>query len=122
HAPSDVAIDVNFIHRRFRRVIMQECTSRRRRCGVRMNFLDNTTVNGLAAAAERADQSCNWPSNSMTALRNANVMGWSIPVEYGGAGLKAVESLEGHRQIATACLTTAFILSQREAAVRHLLR
>lgn len=87
-----------------------------------MNFLDDTLVDRLVSGADLADQSLDWPSESMTALRNANVMGWSIPAEYGGAGLKAVELLDGHRQIATACLTTAFILSQREAAVRHLLR
>ena len=65
----------------------------------------------IEAGADLADQSLDWPSKSMMALRNANVMDWSIPAEYGGAGLKAVELLDGHRQIATACMTTAFILT-----------
>src|SRR5262249_18313296 len=41
--------------------------------------------------------------------------------EYGGQQCGAIEMLEGHARLAAACLTTAFILSQREAAVRRLI-
>ena len=36
------------------------------------------------------------------------------------AGLDGVTLLNGYEQIASACLTTCFILSQRESAVRHM--
>ncbi|QJW94975.1 acyl-CoA dehydrogenase family protein [Frigoriglobus tundricola] len=49
-------------------------------------------------------------------------MGWSVPAEYGGAGRTAVECVRLGRTIASACLTTAFVLSQRDAAVRQLLK
>jgi alkylation response protein AidB-like acyl-CoA dehydrogenase len=47
------------------------------------------------------------------------VLRWSIPTEFGGQDLPPVELLAGYERIATGCLTTAFILSQREAAVRR---
>lgn len=87
-----------------------------------MNLSDDAVLKRVAAAADAADQAADWPAASWNALRDAGVFGWSIPTEYGGLGLKAVDLLAGQQRIAAACLTTAFILSQREAAVRHLLR
>jgi butyryl-CoA dehydrogenase len=87
-----------------------------------MTLPDDAVLKRIAAAADDADQSVEWPSTSWNALRDVGVLGWSIPAEYGGLGLKSVDLLAGQQRIATACLTTAFILSQREAAVRHLLR
>src|SRR5262249_21226947 len=49
------------------------------------------------------------------------VPGWSIPREYQGAGLDPVAVLRGHEALASACLTTAFILSQCEAAIHRIL-
>jgi alkylation response protein AidB-like acyl-CoA dehydrogenase len=48
------------------------------------------------------------------------VPGWNVPTEFGGANLGLVEILEGYEQLAGACLTTTFILSQRDAAVRRI--
>ena len=87
-----------------------------------MKYLDDGVFALLAEVADRADQSIDWPTESMAALRTAGVLRWSIPTEFGGMGLKPVELLDGHREIAQACLTTAFILSQRESAVRQLTR
>jgi alkylation response protein AidB-like acyl-CoA dehydrogenase len=53
-------------------------------------------------------------------VRAAGVLTWSVPAEYGGRGLSPVEILSGNERLAGACLTTAFLLSQREAAVRRL--
>jgi alkylation response protein AidB-like acyl-CoA dehydrogenase len=84
--------------------------------------LPSRTLGALTAAAEAADRAADWPAASWDALRAAGVLRWSIPTEYGGAGLGPVEQLKGNESIAAACLTTAFVLSQREAAVRQLLR
>jgi alkylation response protein AidB-like acyl-CoA dehydrogenase len=75
----------------------------------------------LAANANRADAEQVWPAASWEALRQAGVLGWSIPTEYGGQGWSSIDLLQGSERLAGACLTTCFILSQREAAVRRLL-
>jgi alkylation response protein AidB-like acyl-CoA dehydrogenase len=77
----------------------------------------------LAALAERAgaaDLEPAWPAASWQEVRRAGVLEWSIPEAYGGRGLGAVELLEGYERLASACLTTCFLLSQREAACRRL--
>jgi alkylation response protein AidB-like acyl-CoA dehydrogenase len=74
----------------------------------------------LAANADRADGQPEWPAASWALLREAGVLAWSIPKDYGGRDLGAADLLAGYEQLAGACLTTAFILSQREAAVRRL--
>jgi len=74
----------------------------------------------LAAQAEKADQSTEWPALSLETVQTAGALHWSLPGPFGGCGQSASELLAAHERIATACLTTAFILSQREAAIRHL--
>lgn len=76
----------------------------------------------LVAHAEQADRSSEWMTASWNILREAGVLARSIPIEYGGAGLGPVELLAGAEEIAGCCLTTAFALSQREAAIRQLLK
>jgi alkylation response protein AidB-like acyl-CoA dehydrogenase len=53
-------------------------------------------------------------------LREAGVLGWSIPPACGGQGRSYPDLLNGYEALAGACLTTCFLLSQREAAVRRL--
>jgi alkylation response protein AidB-like acyl-CoA dehydrogenase len=76
----------------------------------------------LLDAAEEADRLSEWPTTGWNTIRNAGVPARSIPIQFGGTGLGPVELLQGMEEIAACCLTTAFILSQREAAIRHLLR
>src|SRR5437764_15246375 len=75
----------------------------------------------LAARAEDADRRPDWPAASGDVLRSAGGPGWAVPREYGGAGLGPAELLQAGEGLASACLTTAFALSQQEAAVRRLL-
>jgi alkylation response protein AidB-like acyl-CoA dehydrogenase len=75
----------------------------------------------LTTGAGAADQSADWPAASWEVVRSAGACCWAVPAEYGGAGLGPVELLRANERVAAACLTTAFILSQREAAVRRLL-
>jgi alkylation response protein AidB-like acyl-CoA dehydrogenase len=74
----------------------------------------------LAAHAEPADVETAWPADSWTALRTAGGLRWAIPTNCGGDGLQGVELLARYRDLAAACLTTCFILSQRDAACRRL--
>jgi alkylation response protein AidB-like acyl-CoA dehydrogenase len=84
-------------------------------------LLDQRVLEDLADRADRADEDAAWPEESWRLLRHAGVLRWSVPVEFGGSGLDHRNLLAGYEQIAGACLTTAFILSQREGAVRRFL-
>jgi alkylation response protein AidB-like acyl-CoA dehydrogenase len=74
----------------------------------------------LTANAREADEKAAWPAASWDALTQAGVLGWSVGREHGGAECAATALLAGYEQLASACLTTCFILSQRDAAVRRI--
>jgi butyryl-CoA dehydrogenase len=78
-------------------------------------------VTALADLANAADAQPNWPSASWDILRRAGVLTWSIPKAHGGEEKPATELLAAYHQLAGACLTTCFILSQREAAARRII-
>jgi alkylation response protein AidB-like acyl-CoA dehydrogenase len=82
--------------------------------------IDPLQLSRLGAVAQAADGDGRWPAESLKVLGEAGVWAWSIPVEFGGAGFAGPELLAGYERLAGSCLTTAFILSQREAAVRRL--
>jgi len=77
-------------------------------------------LEALKAGADAADVSQEWPAESWRHLCEAGVLAWSVPCDHGGAGWSGSELLAGYEQLAGGCLTTAFILSQREGAVRRL--
>lgn len=83
-------------------------------------LLDTQTLKRLAAFADEADRAADWPVASWQVLCDAGVPAWSVPTEFGGRALDTLTLLAGYEQLAGACLTTGFILSQREAAVRRL--
>ncbi|HVS37031.1 MAG TPA: acyl-CoA dehydrogenase family protein [Gemmataceae bacterium] len=80
-----------------------------------------TTLQALADLADRADAETDFPSASWEQVRGAGVPAWSVPTEFGGLGLSPAARLRGAERLAGACLTTMFILSQRDAAVRRIL-
>ena len=80
-----------------------------------------TRLETLAANAEAADREAEWPAESWAAVKQSGALGSLIPREFGGSGHGPVEVLAEVEAIAAACLTTAFILSQRDAAVKRLL-
>src|SRR5262249_18325412 len=75
----------------------------------------------LREHANAADSELTWPTASWQALCDAGVTRWCIPSDYRGLGRKGPELLQGYEELAGACLTTCFILSQRDAACRRLL-
>ncbi len=74
----------------------------------------------LEKHAAEADAQSSWPATSWDALRRCGALGWVIPREYGGAELDPLPLLEGYQRLAGACLTTCFLLSQRDSACRRL--
>jgi alkylation response protein AidB-like acyl-CoA dehydrogenase len=74
----------------------------------------------LADHARQADAEAVWPEASWHALCRSGALAWIVPREYGGDGLSLPELLAGYQRLAGACLTTCFLLSQRDAACRRL--
>jgi len=57
-----------------------------------------------------------WPHASWQALREAGILGWTIPTDYGGSGLKSDQVLAGCIELARTELVSTFILSQFQSA------
>ncbi len=65
------------------------------------------------------DDATSWPSASLGSLGESGVLGWVIPREYGGGGVEESQLVTGYLQMSRACLPTAFILTQRNAACQR---
>jgi alkylation response protein AidB-like acyl-CoA dehydrogenase len=78
------------------------------------------TLARLAENANRADHDPAGSAESWEVVRHAGVPSWCIPEEYGGQGRQGIDLLNGYEALAGACLTTCFILSQRDAACRRI--
>jgi alkylation response protein AidB-like acyl-CoA dehydrogenase len=77
-------------------------------------------VRGLGEQANAADRDPAWPQNSWELLCRSGVTEWVIPSAYGGRELDLPTVLAGYERLSGACLTTTFILSQRDAAARRI--
>ncbi len=75
----------------------------------------------LASHALNADGRPEWPADSWAIVRATDALRWSIPKEYGGLGYGSRQLLEAYEGLSSACLTTCFILTQRDGACRRLM-
>src|SRR5438128_12699257 len=83
--------------------------------------MDESLLARLGELAEKADSQSEWPSESLEIAKQLGAYTASLPPHFGGQAHSMAEKLARAEQLASVCLTTAFILSQREAAVRRLL-
>lgn len=67
-----------------------------------------------------ADRVDDWPHQQLQAMSAAGVMTWDIPVDWQGQDLSPVDQVQGLMLLASACLASTFILTQRSAAVRRI--
>jgi alkylation response protein AidB-like acyl-CoA dehydrogenase len=77
----------------------------------------------LAKLAERSgalDAAQAWPAEQFGLLAQAGVLGWVIPRTYGGSEVTERELLEGYIDLASACLATTFVLTQRNGACQRI--
>ena len=74
----------------------------------------------LEESSGSLDQSGDWPREQFADLAAAGVLQWVIPREYGGTDISNVELTEGYEALAKACLTTTFILTQRNGACQRI--
>jgi alkylation response protein AidB-like acyl-CoA dehydrogenase len=70
--------------------------------------------------AVNADGILVWPQASWDAICRGGAVRWCIPAALGGDGWEGDRLLDGYERIASVCLTSCFILSQRDAACRRL--
>ncbi|MFK7778547.1 MAG: acyl-CoA dehydrogenase family protein [Gimesia sp.] len=76
-----------------------------------------TTIYELS---QRDNSESLWPAESWEALKQAGVLSWNVPREFGGAELNSIEMTYGYSKLAEACLTTAFVLTQFNAACQRI--
>jgi alkylation response protein AidB-like acyl-CoA dehydrogenase len=67
------------------------------------------------------DQHAAWPEQSVSACIDAGVFRWFLPEEFGGWNWNEFQVLTGYLRLSQSCLTTTFILTQWQAAVRRIL-
>lgn len=74
----------------------------------------------LSVQSHISDSETLWPADSWEALKQAGVLSWNVPGEFGGADLNSVEMTYGYTKLAEACLTTTFVLTQFNAACQRI--
>jgi alkylation response protein AidB-like acyl-CoA dehydrogenase len=74
----------------------------------------------LADEALLLDDRDQWPQRQLSLLAEAGVLGWVIPRQFGGSAVSELELTRGYERMAAACLTTTFILTQRNGACQRI--
>jgi alkylation response protein AidB-like acyl-CoA dehydrogenase len=74
----------------------------------------------LAARAERLDETGAWPGEQLRLCGDYGVYEWFAGSEWGGQAWDQESVLRGYLALSSACLTTTFILTQREGACRRI--
>lgn len=82
--------------------------------------VDPALLESLRSSAAAVDATGDWPQTQLKRLAETGVLRWNLPREFGGEELSPVEMTAAYEQLAAACLTTTFILTQRNAACQRI--
>jgi alkylation response protein AidB-like acyl-CoA dehydrogenase len=86
----------------------------------KLPYLDSpdwpSVLEGIAQRAQAYDISTDWPQHDLAGLEAAGAMRWSIPAQWGGQPLSALQLHLRYEQLAAASVATALIFTQRDAA------
>jgi alkylation response protein AidB-like acyl-CoA dehydrogenase len=74
----------------------------------------------LAERAEALDESAEWPAEQLRLCGEYGVYEWFAGADWGGQAWDQESVLRGYLALSSACLTTTFILTQREGACRRI--
>lgn len=74
----------------------------------------------LANLSGTLDVTQAWPAEQFDLLAQAGVLGWGIPQQFAGLDTTSRQLLEGYIRLAAACLTTTFVLTQRNGACQRI--
>ena len=83
-------------------------------------MIPTSMLTELASWRDELEPAGEWPARQMARLAEAGVFGWLIPRRWGGSELEEPDLLGGYLELADACLTSAFILTQFNSAVQKL--
>jgi alkylation response protein AidB-like acyl-CoA dehydrogenase len=61
-----------------------------------------------------------WPAEQISLLAQARTLTWGLPPEFGGTAASEIQVLAAYERLAAACLTTTFVLTQRNAACQRI--
>lgn len=61
-----------------------------------------------------------WPAEQLRRCGEAGVFRWFVGPEHGGLGWSEADLVRGYRKLAAACLTTAFVITQRVGAMTRI--
>lgn len=90
----------------------------------RITSPDDAHLDALCAfLAERSpalEEPGAWPAEQLAACGAAGVYEWFCSPEWGGQAWSEVDLLRGYLRLSEACLTTAFVLTQRVGAVNRI--
>ena len=75
----------------------------------------------LSQRAQGVDITGQWPRENIDDLSRCGALRWSVPKQYGGTGMPPVQLHRRYERLASACLSTALILTQRDAALEFLI-
>jgi len=75
-----------------------------------------------ASTLEPSDGTLAWPKEQLQWCAEAGVLRWFVPQKYGGWNWSESKQLEGYLAISQACLTTAFVLTQWNAACKRIVQ
>ncbi len=82
-------------------------------------LLDELVVR-LREAGPGLESGVDWPADQLRWCGEAGVYAWFHHVEDGGLGWSEADICRGYIRLASACLTTAFIITQRVGACRRI--
>lgn len=81
-----------------------------------LNALQDIIDDVIAPNAADVDRTGHFPAANLKALAGAGLLGLTVPVEHGGAGLGLGAASEAVRRISTACGSTAMVLTMHYSA------
>lgn len=74
----------------------------------------------LAEGGTELDRTGNWPDEQLQRCAEAGVFRWFLPDDWGGLAWSEADIALGYMRLASACLTTTFVITQRSAACRRI--
>jgi alkylation response protein AidB-like acyl-CoA dehydrogenase len=81
----------------------------------------STLSDDLRALAPALDAGTQWPDHQMRLCAEAGVCHWFLPESLGGVQWSSEWLMQGYMALARGCTTTAFLITQRAAAIRRIL-
>lgn len=82
--------------------------------------LSNDVLDRLAELSSGIDARQEWPSAQLELLAQVGILKWVIPQDYGGSSVSERELMAGYVRLASACLATTFVLTQRNGACQRI--